>query len=183
MNKSGVRIRDGIRSLVSRPFEIISGTVVEGSTDLSAYTVSVLPSDGVVPIEGVMLNSTAADQNGMIMIPKEGSNVVIGSVDGPGEWVLLRAGELAGIRVKIENVNVSIDEANVSIANGSMVFNISDSVFRINSASENLFQLLKDCFTYIAALTVPTPAGTSSVPVNVADFNNLISRLDNLLTS
>lgn len=183
MNKNTAKIKAGIRALSATPDEIISGIVVPGSTDESEYTVSVRPADGSDPIEGVMLNSTTENGNGMILFPADDSHVIIGCVDGPGEWILLRAGELTKAVVTIGNVKCELDGSHLNVQNAEVVFNISDSVFKMSTASESLFQLLKDCFTYIAALTVPTPSGTSSVPVNVADFNNLVTRLDNLLTS
>ena len=183
MTKNTAKIKSGIRTLAGSPHEIISGTVVTDSVDSSDYTISVQPSDDGDAIHGVRLNAVTGDGNGVILFPSENSNVIIGSIDGPGEWVLLRASEITKAVIKIESVNCLVDSRQVNIQNGRMVFNVSDSVFKMNAASESLYQLLKDCFTYLTALTVPTPSGTSSVPVNVADFNNLITRIDNLLTT
>lgn len=183
MNKNTSKIKEGIRRLSNKPYEIISGTVVHGSVDMTAYTMSVQPSDDTEPIAGVLLNAVSGENNGVILFPENGSDVIIGSIDGPGEWVLLRAGKITGVRITIGNVSFEMDDAQVNIQNNNVVLNLSDSVFKINTASESLFQLLKDCFTYITELTVPTPSGTSSVPVNIADFNNLLTRLNNLLTS
>jgi hypothetical protein len=57
MSKNSARIKEGIINLSREPYEIMSGKVLPGSTDTSAYTISVQPSDGSAPIEGVMLNS------------------------------------------------------------------------------------------------------------------------------
>jgi hypothetical protein len=183
MNKNATRIKEGIKQLTNEPYEIISGTVVSGSVNMADYTMSVLPSDSTVPIPGVLLNAIAGDRNGMILFPKDDSNVIIGSIDGPGEWALLLASEITGARIITGNVVYVMDEAQVNIQNGSVFLNISDSAFKLNTASESLFALLKDCFTYISALTVPTPSGPSGVPVNIADFTNLLTRLNNLLAS
>ncbi len=183
MNKNTAKIKTGIRSLVGNYYEITSGTVIAGSTDTSAYTISVQPSDDSDPIEGIMLNTITENGNGYILFPADGSNVVIGTVDGEGEWILIKASELDKTIVTIGNVQYEIDNNQVNIKNGNVLFSVSDSLFKMNTSSESLFQLLKDCFTYITELTVPTPSGTSSIPVNVADFNNLITRLNNLLTS
>ncbi len=183
MNRNTSKIKEGIRRLTSRPHEIISGTVVAGSVDTTSYIMSVQPSDDSEPIEGVLLNTRTEDGNGMILFPEENSDVIIGSIDGPGEWVLLRASKISSVKITIGSVIYEMDNNMVNIQNSNVVLNISDTVFKVNTASESLFQLLKDCFTYITELTVPTPSGTSSIPVNVADFNNLITRLNNLLTS
>ena len=183
MSKNTAKIKAGIRALANNPYEIISGTVVPGSINTSEYSICVQPSDDSEPIEGVMLNPVTGNGNGMILFPGDGSNVIIGSIDGPGEWVLLKASELTKAIITIEDVTYELDNTQVNIRNGNVIFNVSNSVFKMNTPGESLFQLLKDCFTYITALTVSTPSGTSSVPVNVADFNNLITRLNNLLTS
>ena len=183
MSKNTAKIKAGLNALVNKPYEIISGTVVPGSVDTDQLTISVQPSDDSKPIEDVMLNTVTEDNNGMILFPLEGSNVIIASIDGPGEWGLIRASEITKAIVTIENVTYEMDSSQINIQNGNVVFNMSDSVFKMNTPSESLFQLLKDCFTYLTQLTVPTPAGTSSVPVNIADFNNLLTRLNNLLNA
>ena len=183
MTKNFLRIRAGISTLVNKPFEIISGTVVEGSINEDQLTISVQPSDDSTPIEGVILNAISGENKGMILFPKEGSNVIIGSIDGSGEWGLLRASETTKAIITIGNVVYKMDSAQVSIQNGNVVFNMSDSVFKMSTPGESLFQLLKDCFTYLTQLTVPTPAGTSGIPVNATDFANLLSRLNNLLNA
>ena len=183
MTKNTAKIKAGIRALANNPYEIISGTVVPGSVNTGEYSMSVQPSDDSDPIEGVMLNPVTENGNGMILFPKDGSNVVIGSVDGSGEWVLMRASDLTKAIITIGDVTYEMDNTQMNIRNGDVIFNVSDRVFKMKTPEESLYQLLKDCFTYITALTVPTPSGTSSVPVNVADFNNLITRLDHLLTS
>ena len=183
MTKNSEKIKEGIRALVNKPHEVISGTVVSGSINTGELTISVSPSDTSKPIEGVRLNTIFNDNNGMILFPKEESNVIIASVDGSGEWVLIKASELTKTIITIENVVCLIDGNHVNIKNGSVVFNISDSVFQVNTPSESLFQLLKDCFTYLTQLTVPTPSGVSGIPVNVIDFSNLLTRLNNLLSA
>ena len=183
MNRNTSKIKEGIRKLTNRPNEIITGTVVAGSVDNTSFIMNVQPSDDSAPIEGVLLNAISGNDDGMILIPADDSDVIIGSIDGPGEWVLLKASKITNAKITIGNVTYEMDSTQVNIQNSNVVLNISDSLFKVNTASESLFQLLKDCFTYITELTVPTPSGTSSVPVNVADFNNLITRLNNLLTS
>jgi len=183
MNKRTQKITEGLRRLAGRPHEITSGTVVAGSVDTTTYTMSVQPFDHGEPIEGVLLNAIAGEDNGLLLIPDDDSEVIIGSVDGDGQWILLRPGKLRSMKVTIGNVVYSADSTQLSIQNGDTIINLTDSLVKVTTASESLYQLLKDCFTYITALTVPTSTGPSGVPINVADFNSLITRLDNLLAS
>lgn len=183
MTKNGVKICAGIRELTNKPYEIISGKVKQGSIDTSNLTISVETSDGSEPIEEVTLNVCTGISNGLVLIPKEGSDIVIGTVDGPGEWSLIRASELTKAIIKIGSVTYEMDGDQVKIENGSVVFEIGSSSFKMNTAGEGLYQLLKDLITAITFLTVGTSGGPSSVPVNVATFNSLLTRLGNLLSA
>ena len=183
MNRNTSKIKEGIRSLANQPYEIISGTVVAGSVDTHACTMSVRPSDRDTAIEGVLLNAITGSGDGMVIFPRDGSNVIIASVDGPGEWTLIKASEITKATITIGNAKYEMDNSAVNIQSGSVVFNVSTSSFKLNTASESLFQLLKDLITGITLLTVGTSTGPSSVPVNVATFNGLITRLSNLLSA
>jgi len=181
MNRNIMKIKAGIRALANTPYIIVSGTVVAGSLDEGAYTISVLPSNDSAPIEQVMLTTVTENDKGVVLFPKDKSNVIIGCVDGLGEWVLLRAGELEKVIVTIGNVKYEMDETQIDIQNGSTVFNIGTAVFKMNTASESLLQLLQDLITGLTLLTVPTPSGPSGTPFNSATFTALLSRLNNLL--
>lgn len=182
MNRSTIKIKAGIRALANDPHIIVSGTVIAGSQDEGAFTISVLPSNDSAAIEHVMLTTATENDKGVILIPKDGSNVIIGCVDGPGEWVLIRAGELKKAIVTIGDIKYEIDDSEINIRNGGVVFNIGAAVFKMNTASESLFQLLSDLLTGLTLLTVPTPSGPSGTPINSATFTALLSRLNNLLS-
>ncbi len=180
MNNNTAKINAGIRALTYKPFEIISGKVV--SIDTSAVTMTVRPSDDSEPIEQVRLAAVTGSSDGMLLYPEADSDVVIGCIDGPGEWVLLSAGKITKAMIKIGSVSYEMTDNKVSIQNGNVVLDISNTAFKISTAGESLFDLLKDLLTYLSVLTVPTPSGPSGVPTNIADFSNLLTRLNNLLT-
>jgi hypothetical protein len=183
MTKNTAKIKAGIKALSEHPNEIISGTVVPGSVDTTGFTMSVQLTDNSAPIAGVMLNSVTENSNGLILFPKDGSNVIVGSIDGPGEWALIRASEITKAIITIENVTYEMDSAQVNVKNGTSVFNVGTSVFKMNTASESLFQLLNDLITGITLLTVGTGMGPSTVPINTATFSSLLTRLNNLLSA
>ncbi len=183
MTKNTARIRAGIAALADKPYEIISGTVVAGTIDTDAYTVSVQPSDASEPIEGVLLSTMTGNNDGMIVVPKDDSNVIIATIDGPGIWSIVKAGELEQVSIKIGSVTYEMDDTQVNIKNGPVVFNIGASVFKMGTGGESLFDILNDLLTGIAAITVAVGSATSGLPNNAATFTTLQTRLNNLLSA
>ncbi len=183
MTRNASKIKEGIRTLTDKPFEIISGTVVSGSVDTGEYTFSVQPSDTSQPIERVMLSTITGNSNGVILVPKDNSNVIIGTIDGPGAWALIKANELEKVIVTIGNVVYEMDNTQVNIKNGNVVFNIGTSVFKMSTSGESLYGILKDLITGLTLLTVSTSSVASTVPVNVSTFTDLLTRLSNLLSA
>jgi hypothetical protein len=184
MTKNTAKIKAGIRALSLKPNEIISGTVVPGSLDSGACTVSVLPSDGSGAIGGVMLNAVAGDENGFILFPEDGSNVIIGSVDGTGEWTLIKASDISKAVITIGNVTYEMDSNQVNIQNGSLVFNIGTGAFKMNTEGESLFQLLSDLMSAITTITYTNGSGAAALtPASLPTITNLQTRLGNLLSA
>jgi len=183
MTKNSSKIRAAIEAMARQPVEITSGTVLAGSLDEEAGTVTVQPTDDGMPIADVKITSVAGANYGMLLYPDDDSDVVIATVDGPGEWVVLTPGKLKKAALTIGSVSFTMDSEQVNFVNSNTILNMTDSLFKMKTASESLFSLLNDLISYIMQLTVPTPAGNSGVPINVADFNSLISRLNNLLTN
>ena len=182
MNKNAERIKNSIKDIAQKPDVIVSGKVVAGSMDETNCSINVQPSAGGKPIVGVLLNSILNSSDGMVLYPADDSDVIIGSTDGTGEWFLLRANKLTKVVVKIEGVVLQVDANKVDIENGNVAFSIGNDLFRMKTASESLFALLRDLITYLTELTVTASGSASSVPINVADFSNLLTRLNNLLT-
>jgi len=182
MTKNSAKIRYGITALAYRPYEILSGTVVAGSVNIGANTISVQTNYNDIPIEGVLLNAIGDSATGMVLVPKEDSAVIIGSIDGPGQWTLINASELEQAVIKIGEVTFTMKETGIKMAHGNTIFDIGELI-KINTESESLFAILNDLITAISLLTVTTSTGPSSVPVNVASFTALLSRLSNLLSA
>ena len=183
MSKNGAQLKTAIKELAIQPYEVRSGTVVAGSLDTTEYTITVQTEEEGAAIAGVRLNGITGTDSGCITYPKEGSHVVIASINGPGEWVLLQASELTEAVLKIGAVTVTINEAAIRAVNSNVILDIGDTVFKMNTASESLHGLLKDLLTHIKAITVTTSMGPSGLPINLADFVALEARLDNLLAS
>jgi hypothetical protein len=183
MTKNTERIKAGIKDLARQPCEIISGTVVPGSYEDGSYTVSVRLSDGVAVIESVLLNATTSDSTGMIIVPADGSNVIIGCIDDSGIYTLLRSGQIEKMIIKTGSVHCEIAGNTIILKNGGVVLNISDALFKLNTTSESLFALLNDLLTALTLITVTTAGAVSGLPNNAASFTSLQTRLSNLLSA
>lgn len=163
------KIIDSIRRLVHKPYELLSGTVVAGSVDLSKYTCSVQLTrmdDGDTPLANVMLSSVSENGNGVIYIPADGSNVIVGSVDGPGEFFLVHCSDLVKVMVTIQNTILTITADGYSITRGG----------------ESLTKILTDLMNALVQLTTQSPGGTGTLsPNSSATINNITNRIPKLL--
>lgn len=183
MNQNLEKILKGLQNLSTNPNEIVSGTVVPGSIDENMYTMSVRLSHSNSVLEDVLLNTISEEGKGFYIVPKEGSHVVVGSIDGAGEWMLLKASEIKKLMVHTQEVRFEVNENDVELGNNNLQFNMGAASFKIKSGSESLYKLLQDLIKALTLLTVNTPSGVSAVPNNVADFTTLLTRLDNLLSA
>lgn len=182
MNRNVSKIRERLRAAVHKPDEIISGVVLPGSFDSEANTIAVQPGGNSPAVEGVRLCALTYSEQAMILVPADNSHVVIASIDGPGEWVVLSASQLTRAFIRIGNVAYDMDDTQLHISNNDVGISLSDAAIRLNTGSESLYDLLHDLLDAIKAITVSTAAGTSSVPVNISAFDSLLTRLENLLT-
>jgi hypothetical protein len=180
MSRKAADIKTALADLATKPYEVISGTVAAGSVDATAQTVTVTLPDGTA-LPHVRLKATTGSSDGCTYYPKDGSTVVIGGIDGPGQWVVLAAAAIDRAVVTIGEVSVNITDTEVNIANNGVVVRVGSAALKLATASESLYQVLKDLLTYLQVLTVPTSTGPSGVPTNVGDFLALQARLDNIL--
>ena len=183
MTKNEAKIIEGIQALAERPCELMSGTVVAGSLDTGQLTISVKQANANIVIHGVLLGAISNENNGIVLIPKDSSDVVIGSIDGPGIWTVLKTSKLSKAIIDIGSLRFEMEGSKIVLKNGNVTLNIGNSLFTVSTASESLFSLLNDLMTALTLLTVGTPSGTSTVPINIATFTSLQARLGNLLSA
>lgn len=166
--------------LTQQQWQIMWGTVVPGSYDEASGTVDVLPIAQAEAISHVLIHAVPGEDEGLMLVPADGSYVLIGAIEGSGQWVILKTGALSKARIKLGNATLLVDEHGVQCNKSSTKVKVSNKI-EISTAGENLHGLLKDFLAAIKVLTVPTPAGSSGVPVNLPDFVALEVRVDNLL--
>lgn len=104
-------------------FPVMSGTVVPGSVDDSKQTCSVQLStddeDDDVHTKGIVLNAVSSNNNGMILYPADGSNVLVAEIDGPGKWGLIKCSNLVKLNVKIGDTTFTITDGKIQMNGGS----------------------------------------------------------------
>ena len=120
MNKNRAQIKAGIRSLAAQDYNIIGGTMVAGSTDAAAGTISVLPADGRPAIDGILLGVVTENENGIIVYPSDDSDVIIGSANGSGTWFLLKASTITKATIKIGGSSSTITDGLIQFNDGSL---------------------------------------------------------------
>lgn len=180
MNSNLSKIKDGLQALSSVSPYIRSGAVIAGSVNSTSNTCDVQLSDGPV-ISDVLLAAISDSSNGIVCYPKDNSDVVIGSINGAGQWAILTGSEIDHYKIANEDVMLLISDSGIQLEKGSTVVKIADLV-KIVTSSESLHAILTDLVNAIAMLTVSTSAGPSSVPVNVSSFAAILPRINNLLS-
>ncbi|MBX2904997.1 MAG: hypothetical protein KF744_03105 [Taibaiella sp.] len=181
MNQNIARIKAGLETMMAPQPQLVSGVVVAGSVNTTTNTCDVSLLSGVF-VKDVMLSAVSESADGVLCFPKDGTSVVIGTVYGGGQWVLLNASELETFRIGLGNVSLEITDSGLSLQNGSASVNVSELI-KIATAAESLHSILTDLVNAIAAITVGTPSGTSTVPVNIASITALLPRINNLLST
>jgi len=164
MSKAQRKIAEGLKRMVAHDMEIMTGVVQ--SVDTDSNTMSVLLTNDEDAIEGVLLTAISGTNAGVIPIPAVNSNVVVCTLDGGGEWMLLKAS--------------AIDKWVVTI--GNMVLTMDGDKYGITIGTESLLKILNDLTAKIALMTFTNGAGTTSFPNNVTDINAINTRINNFLS-
>jgi hypothetical protein len=111
------KIQDGIRALgKADAYEVYAGDV--DSVDENNLTIDVKLNDDVI-INDVRLKATIDDDKGEYVIPKKGSHVIIGQMDGGVEFCLLRASVITKRVFKIENTTFVADKDGIVMNGGN----------------------------------------------------------------
>ncbi len=164
MSKNRKKIVAAIQGL-GAPVEdtVMSGyvkTVVEEKATMSV----VLNTSGQL-VEGVLLHALGNSLKGFVVIPEPDSDVVICSVDGSGEYMLLQADKINKVLLDIESMQAKVS-SKIEISCDNIVFNggenggipISDKIAgRIKNVEDKVNEILDK----LKAIAIPlAPSGT-----------------------
>jgi coenzyme F420-reducing hydrogenase gamma subunit len=84
--------------------------------------------------------------------------------------------------LKIGSVTCTAESTGIIVECGNTTVDIG-TIIKIGTAGESLFGILNDLLIAMTLMTVTTSTGPSSVPINLASFNALQTRLGNLLSA
>jgi len=93
-------------------YPLMSGKIVAGSVDTEGMTVKVLLSvDEDVPTEDIFLNVVLSNVGGCYGLPADNADCIVGEIDGPGRWELIRASRYT--KVVIQGVAIQFNDGSL----------------------------------------------------------------------
>lgn len=200
----GILSEDGLTNLLTenqdRIVQEIDGKIVEIFQDANSATLNISVKGVTDTPANINIKVASGSEDSVVNIISDGHlNVDANQVqltvrkdaalylkDGMDEELFSLIGNADEVTFKDKNGNkVTINADNVNIVPANH-FNVSDGKEPM-VLGNTLVNLLKEVLQAIQQLTVITPVGTSSVPVNVSAFasaeqklNNILSKISNL---
>ncbi len=172
MSKNALKIAQGLKALTHKQYELMSGTVVPGTVDETKYSCDVLPTGMGDPIKGVMLHSVLSNANGLIQVPADNSDVIIASVDGAGEYAIMKCSDLTKILVVIGGIKMTIESGGVQLNDGSLggLVKVIDLTTKLNNLETKLNNMVDAWHSFATAYTPGGPVA-SGLPSSVTDVS------------
>jgi len=153
-------------------FPIMSGTIVAGSVDEDAMTVTVELSvdDADVPTEAINLNVVLNNVAGAYGIPADGAYCLVAEVDGPDKWELLKASAYTKIVCKADTL--------IQFNDGS-----KGGLVEIQKLKDNLKAIHDYIFTTLqpaiaSGITAVGAGGAANGATGAANFNTAVAGQD-----
>ncbi|MCP4123686.1 MAG: hypothetical protein GY751_18205 [Bacteroidetes bacterium] len=134
---------------------IIQAVVVEAGDTFCKVKLT----DNDLELEEVMYSATEENENGFILIPKENTNVLIGTIGGDeNSLYILAMDEVQKVKLVIEGETLIIDKDgfNMELSNGKVT---------VKNSTSDLKQLLTDMVDMVMQLRVSTAVGASGTPL------------------
>ncbi len=130
---------------------------------------------GEVRLQAIIKENTKAN----ILYPKVNSVVLVQRFGDTGDFFITAYSEIEELKFKIGDTKMTVKDGFHFEMTG-LEFEIKDG-FLLKKGSETLKKIFDDLFDAIEQLTVNTNVGPSSVPINVASFAAIKTRVDNFL--
>lgn len=133
------KIKQGLRNITAAGYEIFSGTAKNVDEGSGLMDVVLDDNEDGDPVPGVRLRALTDVMDGVLVIPEEGSDVIIGSIYGAGYYFLIMASKVEKFIVKIGAMSLVIDQNGIVFNNGGL-----DGLPIANKVIERLNKLEND---------------------------------------
>lgn len=122
------------------------------------------------------------DTEGMTIMPKVGSNVLIGCIgNSPSEYVCIATSEIEYISLIVGDSKAEVKDNEITITHSTTEVKVNASGCSIVRGGESINALLTDLLTAILSMQFVTPTGNTTSLVNAAQFSAIQSRINNIL--
>ncbi len=134
---------------------IVQAVVIEANDTFCKVKLT----DNDLELEEVMCSATEENANGFILIPKENTNVLIGTIGGDENSLYVVAMD------EVQKVKLVIDGETLIIDKDGFNLELSSGKITIKNSISDLKQLLTDVVDMVIQLTVSTAVGASGTPL------------------
>lgn len=129
------KIRNAIAELgKAGAYEVYEGKVLSVDENATTITVEVLE----LTFYDVRLRSVITDDTGVWVLPKVGSFVTIGQIEGGVEYVLIRPSEIDKVFIKIGTKTMVIQESKLLATYGDTTIELNNDFAKIQSGSKKI---------------------------------------------
>lgn len=123
-----------------------------------------------------------SERKGFCFIPKSGSVVLVGRIDGSNELFVILFTEIDQVLLTIgDRMLFSLDEAACEVQMDTSLVKVTANGLTFSRGKSGLKKTLEQLVDAICRLTVTTATGPSGTPINAADFIKVKDDLSNYL--
>lgn len=190
MSKNRKKIVAAIQGLGAPVEDTVMSGYVKTIDENKAVMSVVLNTSGQL-VEGVLLHALGNSLKGFVVIPEPDSDVVICSVDGSGEYMLLQVDKIKKILLDIDSLQAKVS-SKIEISCDNIVFNggenggmvkVTDVVGRLNDIETKVNDIISVFFQHThKVIAIGQPVGpisdvTLPAPILPAQLSELAHTL------
>ena len=196
MSERTEAIKRKIQELFTGDEQVFPVTIKEVNED--DFTCTVLFDDELEYTDVRLRSLVDQDKQGFCFIPAVGSMVMVGRIANSEQLYVALFSEVDKVLLSSGSLEMTIDPDKVELKKGDnisflvqedqILMTADQSIlkqtaggFTMIKSGEGLKKVLEDLIMAITQLTVPTGVGPSGIPINVAAFQAIKTRLNNFL--
>ena len=156
MSQNAKKIRERLLEMLGmKEWPMLSGKCK--GVDEEKGTMKVELNDSLQIIEDVLLNALDGEADGITIIPEDDTDVIIASVDAPGEYVLISAGKIKKVIVKSTEISVECENVVFNGGDNKGLVKVKELTDKVN----NLEDLVNNLLSTLQGVIIPlAPSGT-----------------------